>query len=310
LSNEVINKLLEKEINITPNNFSIYFYKILDKKELKEKEEILNIIDLENGLDSNIINIEKHFLNNIILEKFEKIFKTNLNNYKNILSIIKKIQNSKNKKDFLKKQKFDSLLLNFEQDLLKLNNILFKNQKNIKNNIETIYNNIKNIKDINIYHIDFNMYNEKYIKDIIQKELKLFSLDNNKKETSLIFLKLKDINEIEFNTQKQLNKTIAKLLIKTGRRSDVIGYLGDDVFVILLKYTNFENAKKTINRIKNMVENTTLFIKDKEVQLLINIDVIELNDILTYNELIQNGIKSISDKKIDLISLLKDEYFI
>ena len=72
-------------------------------------------------------------------------------------------------------------------------------------------------------------------------------------------------------------RTVARLLLKTSRRSDTVAHYGGGVFVMMLKHTDIESAKRASERLFDLVSSSNFFISEHEIQLSIAIGVAELS---------------------------------
>ncbi len=73
-----------------------------------------------------------------------------------------------------------------------------------------------------------------------------------------------------------MTRTIARLLLKTSRRSDIVAHYGNGVFAMLLKHTDIESAKKASERLCDLVSNSNFFLADREIQLKISIGITDI----------------------------------
>ena len=89
--------------------------------------------------------------------------------------------------------------------------------------------------------------------------------------------KIKDsiLNKI-INTKDRmiLTRNIAKLLLKTSRRSDVVAHYGEGVFGMLMKHTDVNNAKRACERISDLIYATSFFIGDMEIDTDIELAIV------------------------------------
>jgi PleD family two-component response regulator len=108
-----------------------------------------------------------------------------------------------------------------------------------------------------------------------------------------------------------MTRTIARLLLKTSRRSDTVAYYGNGQFSMLLKHTDLESAKKASDRLVELVSNSNFFLADREIQLKIAIGITDINPAYSVEETIvatMDGIeKSYSDNTNDYAVSLKDK---
>lgn len=72
-------------------------------------------------------------------------------------------------------------------------------------------------------------------------------------------------------------RTVARLLLKTSRRSDLVAHYGEGIFAMLLKHTDTQSAKLAADRLYDLVASTNFFLGDQEIKLQIAIGISELN---------------------------------
>lgn len=72
-------------------------------------------------------------------------------------------------------------------------------------------------------------------------------------------------------------RTVARLLLKTSRRSDIVAHYGEGIFSMMLKHTDINNAQRAAERLYELVSTTNFFLGEQEIQLKIAIGLSELN---------------------------------
>ena len=105
-----------------------------------------------------------------------------------------------------------------------------------------------------------------------------------------------------------MTRTIARLLLKTSRRSDTVAHYGNGVFAMLLKHTDIESAKKASDRLCYLVSNSNFFLGDKEIKLKISIGITDIDPEYSVEETIvsvMNGVeKAYKDEETDYAVVL------
>jgi diguanylate cyclase (GGDEF)-like protein len=106
-----------------------------------------------------------------------------------------------------------------------------------------------------------------------------------------------------------MTRTIARLLLKTSRRSDIVAHYGNGIFSMLLKHTDIESAKKASERLSYLVSNSNFFLADREIQLKISIGITDITSIHSVEEIVvsaMNGIeKAYTLKNLDFAVSLR-----
>jgi len=99
------------------------------------------------------------------------------------------------------------------------------------------------------------LYNRRYFQDISQKLINLAKRESN--ELSVIMLDIDNFKMINDNYGHGFGdiviKTLASLLIKYSRKSDIVARIGGEEFAILLPNTSQERAYKVALKITEMV---------------------------------------------------------
>lgn len=107
-----------------------------------------------------------------------------------------------------------------------------------------------------------------------------------------------------------MTKTVARLLLKTSRRSDVVAHYGNGVFVMLLKHTDIESAKKASERLCELVSNSNFFLADREIQLKISIGITDITPNHSVEEIIVSSMdgveKAYEDSRLDYAVMLRN----
>jgi len=191
-SKEVLNTLIADNLPPTPNNFSLYFDRLLEDKSENLRKQIHSILELEeNNDDENTIALEQSL-----------------------------------------KQGFSSI-------------------KGILGVTANLYKNMTLMTKI---------------------------LEKRKKDEKAVLLMV---------------RTIARLLLKTSRRSDIVAHYGNGVFSMLLKHTDIESAKKASERLCELVSNSNFFLADREIQLKISIGVTDIDPEFSVEEIVVSALDGI-----------------
>lgn len=311
-SAEVLKALIKDNLPPTPNNFSLYFDRLLEDKSESLRKQIVSMLELEESNDAeNTILIEKSLKQGF--SSIKNILNITAGLYKNIALMIKILQKRKieldNSRDDMASK---SVIAVLEGDVSKLNDILKKQNVNLKGQYDETAKIIKNVENETIFDNKFGVYNKRYLLTKIEQEIAL--VNEFKHKSSLIMIELsKELIE-EVNNEKAtvlMTRTIARLLLKTSRRSDVVAHYGNGQFAMLLKHTSVKNAKKTSERLVELVSNSNFFLADCEIQLKIAIGITGIYPSNSVEETIvntMNGIeKSYLDKNIDFMVFIDEE---
>ncbi len=309
-SKEVLNALIMDNLPPTPNNFSLYFDRLLEDKSENLRRQIHSMLELEeNNDDENTIMLEQSLKQGF--SSVKNILGVTANLYKN-MSLMTKILEKRKKElsDDVDIQSASGILNLLENDVAKLNTILKKQNTQMKTMYDETAKIVKSVENETIFDNKFGVYNKRYLLTKLEQELEL--IKEFKHKSSLIMIELsRDLKE-SVNNEKAvmlMTRTIARLLLKTSRRSDTVAHYGNGVFSMLLKHTDIESAKKASERLCYLVSNSNFFLADREIQLKISIGITEILPAYTIEEIVVSAMKGIEkayeDKKVDFAVSLR-----
>ena len=291
---EVLNALVADNLPPTPNNFSLYFDRLLEDKSENLRRELQSILELEeNNDDENTILLEQNLKQGF--GSIKSILSVTANLYKN-MSLMTKILEKRKKEIENRPEVKEALNVigNLEKDVSKLNSIL----KTQSSQMKTIYDDtakiIKSVENETIFDNKFGVYNKRYLLTKIEKEIGLIKEFGHK--SSLIMIELSRELKKSVNNDKAIllmTRTIARLLLKTSRRSDIVAHYGNGVFAMLLKHTDIESAKKASERLCDLVSNANFFLADREIKLKISIGVTDIDSEHSVEEIVVSAMDGI-----------------
>ena len=311
---EVLNALIKDNLPPTPNNFSLYFDRLLEDKSENLRKQILSMLELEEGNeDENTIMLEQTLKQGF--SQLKNILSLTANLYKNISLMTKILE--KRKKEL--SETFDTqdtvgITNALGEDITKLNTILKKQSLQMKSVYDETAGIIKTVENETIFDNRFGVYNKRYLMTKVEQEKEL--IKEFKHKSSLIMIELDRELRKSINNEKAIllmTRTIARLLLKTSRRSDTVAHYGNGVFSMLLKHTNLDSAKKASERLCDLVSNSNFFLADREIQLKISIGITEILTEYSVEEIVVSAIdgieKAYENPKLDYfaIELKKDD---
>jgi len=272
---EVLDSLVKDSLPPTPNNFSLYFDRLLEDKSKNTRDEIVSILELEeSNEDEHSILLESSLKQGF--SSVKNILGVTANLYKN-MSLMTKILD-KRKEELRESEDLETaqgVADSLEGDITKLNGILKKQSSSMKI----------------LYDDTANKFNHKSSLIMIELSRELKTSVQNEKAITL------------------MTKTIARLLLKTSRRSDTVAHYADGVFAMLLKHTDIESAKKASERLCDLVSNSNFFLGDREIQLKISIGITDITENNSVEEILVSAIdgieKAYMNPKIDFAVLLR-----
>ena len=231
--------------------------------------------------------------------------------YKNISLMTKILE--KRKKELEEHLEIDAaseIISSLGGDVSKLNSILKKQNTHMKSLYDDTAKIVKNVENETIFDNQFGVYNKRYLMTKIEQEIELIT--EFKHKSSLIMIELSRELKDSIHNDKAVTlmiRTIARLLLKTSRRSDTVAHYGNGVFAMLLKHTDIISAKKASERLCDLVSNSNFFLADREIQLKISIGVTDIAPLYSVEEIVvsaMDGIEKAYGKKVDFaVSLRK-----
>jgi diguanylate cyclase (GGDEF)-like protein len=271
---EVLEQLIEDNLPPTPNNFSLYFDRLLESKTEDIRKQIVTMLELEESNDNETtIQLEQNLKHGF--SSVKGILSVSANLYKNI-SLMTKILEKRKKEmgDKSDMTKAAGVLYTLESDIDKLNTILKKQTSQIKGMYDDTAKIIKNVENETIFDNQYGVYNKRYLLKKIESEVDLIKQFGHSSTLIMIELSHNLIKDIKNEKAIVLmTRTIARLLLKTSRRSDIVAHYGMGKFAMLLKHTDIDNAKRASDRLCDLVSNSNFFLADREIQLKISIGI-------------------------------------
>ena len=276
-SKEVLNALIDDNLPPTPNNFSLYFDRLLEDKSENLRKQILSMLELEVDNDSeNSIMMEQTLKQGF--GSVKNILTVTANLYKN-MSLMTKIL-EKRKKELSENteiQAASNVAIALENDISKLNGILKKQSTQMKSLYDDTAKVIKTVEQETVFDNKFGVYNKRYLMTKIEQEIG--QVKEFKHNSTLIMVELSKELVADVKNEKAtvlMTRTIARLLLKTSRRSDTVAHYGNGQFAMLLKHTNIESALKASERLCQLVSSSNFFLADREIQLKISIGISDI----------------------------------
>ncbi|PHS55884.1 MAG: GGDEF domain-containing protein [Sulfurimonas sp.] len=309
-SKEVLSSLIADNLPPTPNNFSLYFDKLLEDKSENLRKQIASVLELEEDNDNeNSIMLEQSLKQGF--SSVKNILGVTANLYKN-MSLMTKIL-EKRKRELASNteiQEAVGIVASLENDIAKLNSILKKQSANMKSMYDETAKIVKNVENETIFDNKFGVYNKRYLLSKIEREIEL--VKEFKHKSSLIMIELDNGLKDSVDNDKAImlmTKTVARLLLKTSRRSDTVAHYGEGVFAMLLKHTDIGSSLRASERLCELVSNSNFFLSDREIQLKISIGITDVFVDASVEEIVVDGMNGMKEAygnaKIDFAISLK-----
>ncbi|MDF1875360.1 GGDEF domain-containing protein [Sulfurimonas sp. SAG-AH-194-I05] len=291
-SKEVLASLINDNLPPTPNNFSLYFDRLLENKDEALRKQIVSMLELEESNDAESTIELEHSLKQGFAS-IKSILGTTANLYKN-MSLMTKILDKRRKELDINTSSTATIASALNNDISKLTAVVKKQSSHMKTLYDETASIVKNVENETIFDNKFGVYNKRYLLSKVEKEVKL--VQEFKHNSSLIMIELSRDLKASISNEKALmlmTRTIARLLLKTSRRSDTVAHYGNGIFSMLLKHTDIESAKKASDRLCYLVSNSNFFLADREIQLQISIGITDIDPDYSVDEILvcaMNGI--------------------
>ncbi|AZV47393.1 diguanylate cyclase [Nautilia sp. PV-1] len=274
---KVFDKMIEENVPPIPYYYKMYFLNMLDEEPESFRNQVYEYITLEetNELEKDL-EIEKKLKQSFKYSK--ELLQHTAVLYKNSQAIKDIFEKYKSETAHIANPKlFERLINGFEERLKKINEKL----DNELNHIKQLYSkNVEILKDIesnSIFDARYGIYNKNFFIRELKKEIKL--IEKFKHKSSVVVLKVKDSVFASLKSEKSkilLNRSVAKIMLKTSRRTDIIAHLGDGVFAMLLKHTDRIGACKTVERLSDIISNSAIFLEGEEINIKIVAGIVEI----------------------------------
>jgi diguanylate cyclase len=276
-SKEVLNALISDNLPPTPNNFSLYFDRILEEKSESLRRQIGSILELEDtNEDEQNLELEKTLKQGF--SSVKSILQLSATLYKNMTLMEKILEKRRDEiKNIPSLDAAGHVLDSLANDVTKLSGILNKQVLHMKDLYGETATIVKQVENETIFDNQYGVYNKRYLLNKLTQESNLIEEFHHK--SSLIMVQLSNATIALINSEKAkglMVRTVARLLLKTSRRSDLVAHYGEGIFAMLLKHTDAHSAKLAADRLYDLVSASNFFLGDQEIQLQIAIGISEL----------------------------------
>lgn len=275
---EVMSALISNNLPPTPNNFSLYFDRMLEEKSDSLRRQIGAVLELEeSNEDEKNVELEKTLKQGF--SSIKSVLQLSTTLYKN-MTLMEKILDKRREevKSTPSLAVANDLIASLGNDVSKLSSILKKQVSHMKELYNETASIVKQVENETIFDDQYGVYNKRYLLSKLTQELHL--IEEFKHKSSLILVSLSRATIAQINSEKAkglMVRTVARLLLKTSRRSDTVAHYGEGVFAMLLKHTDTESAKRASERLYELVSSTNFFLGEQEITLRIAIGVAELS---------------------------------
>ncbi len=290
LSKQVVNKLSKDDVPPTPENYKIYFDAQLESKPEAQRKEIQEVLALEAEVEEeHTATLEKEIQNAFI---YVKSMTESIATAYTKINQLKKITAEKRKE--METNPSPMALVSYQEDLELISSILQKESQAIKTRYNATAELIRNFNQNSIYDKKYGVYNKKYLLRTLDSILK--SVEKFDHQNTLLSIQIAPSSLAAISHQKEkniVNITLAKLLLKRSRRSDIIGHYDNDIFMIVLKHTNESQAQVAIDRIKDMIDTASFIVEGRELDIVLNFGISVIDTSKSKEEILVDAIDAL-----------------
>ena len=305
-STNVLSHMLSDQVFATPDNFEVYFAKLLENEdsELKSFIASLSSNDLKKTSAHTRIQMETEIRHGFV--QIKNILQVISLVYKNLVimeGIVKKrLDESKRNSNAFEIQ---DCIKAFSDDLKKLDALMSRHINAIKANYDEVGKVFKNISAQSVYDPQYAVFNKLYFIEVLRSNL-AYVKKYGYSET-LMFVKVdpKVLAKIDsMNDKRGILRNIAQTLFNISRRSDVVAHYDNGCFCVLMQHTDIEGAKLACDRIRKLISQAKFFISESELKLDLQMVLTPLNAKLSAEEIISNaldGLERASGKNYEIV---------
>ena len=301
LSSQVVSTLIQDGVPPIPTNFQLYFDRLLDEQPKEIQEEIHSMMELEgSNTDEQAIALEEKVKQ--AFRSIKQLLQISSNLYKNMTLMSRILSKRQSELGAFTDPEVKKVVKILQGDVSKLGTILDKQVGNMKTHYQATANIVQEIEAGSIFDQQFGVYNKRYLLSKLDLESQQIARFNHNSTLVTVTLnnEMRDLVPSE-KAVLLMEKTVARLLMKTSRRSDIVAHYSQGVFAMLLKHTDLVNAERASGRLIDLVQSTNFFLGEKEVVLGVNIGIANISSSRSAEETLLAALEAMKQ-----ISLSKD----
>ncbi len=290
---KIFNKMLSENVPPIPYYYNIYFLNELDNESEEFKKHVYEMMSIEESSEvEKEIEIEKKLKYSFkyskeLLQKIAILYK----NIQTLKSLLQKY--IKENSHITNSKMFERILLSLEDNLQKVSSKFDRELSEIKELYSKNIEILKEIETSSVYDARYGVYNKNYFLKELKKEIMLSK--KFKHPSSVITIKIKDKILKSLKSEKSkimLSRSLAKIMLKTSRRTDIVAHIENGIFAMLLKSTDRVGAYKTVERLGDVVSLSTIFLEGEEISTEIVAGICEFNENYTEEVCLSNAFKA------------------
>lgn len=294
----VLSELVGDNVPPIPENYKIYFEKLLDDKSQTFKKRIIEMMEFENIQDN-----KQAFIENKVKKSF-----TSLSHLLQDIAMIYK--NTEVMREVLDK-KLGELAINsgnlnlinitqtLQNDLKRYSALLEKYSMNVKTSFEEVNHNYKSIQENSDFDPVFGIYNYKFLSKVLSRCAEGYAKYNYQNSLIIFRIKKSVLDSVSAKDQTVLQKTIAKILQKNVAKGDLVAFYKDGIFAVLLQHTNLTKAQNITQSLIEHIYNTNFFMSGAEVNMDIQAALTLIHDDVAVDKILERLVKALDSSGKD-----------
>jgi diguanylate cyclase (GGDEF)-like protein len=189
-------------------------------------------------------------------------------------------------------------LLSYEEDLQKIEKSLIVEMRSINAQYKKTAELIKEFNVESIYDKKFDVFNKKYLLKMLDNEINGINKYSHDSVLLAIDIKSTNLDEQKFTKNRVLIlQTLAKLLLKRSRRSDVLAHYNNGIFIIMLVHTDLEHSEKAIYSIREMISTASFIVDSESVEIELAFGVSSIEPDMVKEQVITRALDELNKNK-------------
>ncbi len=275
---EVMDAMIREGVPPTPSNFDAWFDKLLDNKPAPFRKRILKLLELEDGGEDDHQSVLEQHLKDAFanIKKFLQHINLIYKNLRHLETVVEKRAFEANA--IADQSSMNTLLEATKKDIERMIEIIKKDVSGLKETYTATTDLVQEVQEHAIHDDRYGVFKKNYLLNRMKQEEKLIKEFRHESTLMLVRASEEVIAHLKSpKVQHLVLRTVARLLLKTSRRSDLVAHYEGTAFAILMRHTSLENAQQAANRLKDLVGNTNFFVGDEEIMLDVDIGIARID---------------------------------
>ena len=302
----VLSHMVSDQVFATPDNFEVYFAKLLEGEDSDMKNFIAGFGD-DSGQKMGTqtrIQMESEIRHGFV--QIKNILQIISLVYKNLLvmeGIIRKRQEESQSTS--NAFEIQNCIKVFSDDLIKLDSLMSRHITAIKTNYDEIGKVFKNISAQSVYDSQYGVFNKRYFIEIMRSNLESVKKYGYSETLMLLQINPTVLAKVDsMNDKRRILRNIAQMLFNISRRSDIVAHYDGGCFCVLMQHTDIKGAQLAAERIRKLIAQAKFFVSEEELKLDLQMVIAPLNATISAEELVSNaldGLERSTGKNYEII---------